>query len=46
MLRKGFILLSGGRARHVLTLTPPLTMTEAEADHATRALKEVLNGTD
>ena len=42
-LQKGLILLSGGIHRNVLTLTPPLTITEREMAGATTILAEVLH---
>ncbi len=44
-LRRGLIVLSGGKSRNVLTLTPPLTITKPELERATQILKEVMNGT-
>lgn len=37
-LAKGFIALTGGRSGNVITLTPPLTIDEAELDAAVEAL--------
>jgi 4-aminobutyrate aminotransferase/(S)-3-amino-2-methylpropionate transaminase len=40
-LQQGLLVLSGGSGRNVLTLTPPLTISEKQLGHATRILKEV-----
>jgi 4-aminobutyrate aminotransferase-like enzyme len=44
-LQMGLVVLSGGRYRNVLTLTPPLTIKAEELRLATRRLKEVFYGT-
>ncbi len=41
-LKEGLIVLSGGTERNVLTLTPPLTVTERELIHGTDILTKVL----
>jgi 4-aminobutyrate aminotransferase-like enzyme len=41
-LRRGLIVLSGGKQRNVLTLTPPLTISEKELSQATTILSDVL----
>jgi 4-aminobutyrate aminotransferase len=41
-LRRGLIVLSGGKNRNVLTLTPPLTISEKELNQATMILKEAV----
>jgi 4-aminobutyrate aminotransferase/(S)-3-amino-2-methylpropionate transaminase len=41
-LQKGLILLSGGIYRHVLTLTPPLTISAKEVKKATDILFDVI----
>lgn len=41
-LRRGWIVLKGGAAGHVLTLTPPLDMPRALLDAAVEALDEAL----
>jgi 4-aminobutyrate aminotransferase-like enzyme len=41
-LQAGLIILSGGMDRNVLTLTPPLTITERELARATEILSEVV----
>ncbi len=41
-LQKGLLLLSGGVHRNILTLTPPLTISERELSIATKTLAEVL----
>jgi 4-aminobutyrate aminotransferase-like enzyme len=40
-LQKGLIVLSGGVRRNVLTLTPPLTISERDLSQATTVLAEV-----
>jgi 4-aminobutyrate aminotransferase-like enzyme len=42
MLHRGFILLPEGEHSNVISLTPPLTITEAQLTSTVRALKEVL----
>jgi 4-aminobutyrate aminotransferase-like enzyme len=42
MLRRGFILLPEGARGHVISFTPPLTISRAELSDAVSALKEVL----
>lgn len=42
LLRRGFILLPEGEHANVLSLTPPLTIAEADLRRAVRALGEVL----
>ncbi len=44
-LKKGLIVLSGGKGRNVLTLTPPLTISREQLFKATHLLKETLYGT-
>ncbi len=44
-LQQGLLLLSGGKHRNVLTLTPPLTIRGDELAQATQTLKEVLYAT-
>ncbi|MBI2190535.1 MAG: aspartate aminotransferase family protein [Planctomycetes bacterium] len=41
-LRRGLILLSGGPGRNVLSLTPPITITERQLEFAARTLDECL----
>jgi 4-aminobutyrate aminotransferase-like enzyme len=41
-LQKGLILLSGGNCRNVLTLTPPLTISQRDLNVATLRLKEIV----
>jgi 4-aminobutyrate aminotransferase-like enzyme len=41
-LQEGLLLLSGGGQRNVLTLTPPLTITERDLEKAARILEGVL----
>jgi 4-aminobutyrate aminotransferase-like enzyme len=43
-LRKGVIILSGGRDRNVLTLTPPLTIPRRDLFRAGEILVEVVKG--
>ncbi len=42
MLRRGFILLPEGEPAHVISFTPPLTITEAQIRRAVAVLGEVL----
>lgn len=42
MLRRGFILLPEGEHAHVISFTPPLTITEAQIRRAVAVLGEVL----
>jgi 4-aminobutyrate aminotransferase-like enzyme len=43
-LQQGVIALSGGRSRNVLTLTPPLTISQDELGRATRILRAAFYG--
>ena len=43
-LKRGLILLSGGKERNVLTLTPPLIISAAELKRSTRLLRKILDG--
>ena len=43
MLQRGFILLPEGEHGNVISLTPPLTITEAQLRTTVRELQEVLN---
>ena len=43
MLERGYVLLTGGVAGDVLTLTPPACMTDEQIDDFARALAEVLS---
>ena len=43
LLKKGFILLPEGEHGHVISLTPPLTISERELARATQAIAVVLN---
>lgn len=42
LLERGYIVLAGGEARDVLTLTPPLTIAEAQLDGFVDALDDAL----
>jgi 4-aminobutyrate aminotransferase-like enzyme len=42
MLHRGFILLPEGEHANVISLTPPLTITEAQLERAVTALAEIL----
>ena len=42
MLRKGYLVLTGGMRSEVITLTPPLTISEARLSDASASLREVL----
>jgi len=44
-LRRGWIVLAGGPAGNVISLSPPLTMSWALMGAATRMLDEVIGGT-
>jgi 4-aminobutyrate aminotransferase / (S)-3-amino-2-methylpropionate transaminase / 5-aminovalerate transaminase len=43
-LEKGLIILSGGKARNVLTLTPALTVTKDELTRSSHVLHQVMLG--
>lgn len=43
MLRRGFILLPEGEYGNVISLTPPLTITQRQLDSALNALAEILS---
>ncbi|HTI98176.1 MAG TPA: aspartate aminotransferase family protein [Dongiaceae bacterium] len=43
LLHRGFILLPEGEHSHVISFTPPLTITAAQLRHAVAALRRVLN---
>lgn len=45
MLERGYIVLTGGVAGNVLTLTPPMCLTEAQIDGFTHALVASLHAT-
>jgi 4-aminobutyrate aminotransferase-like enzyme len=44
-LKRGLIVLSGGAARNVLTLTPPLTISKEQLHRATEILRTAFYGT-
>ncbi len=44
-LKRGLVVLSGGAARNVLTLTPPLTISKEQIRRATKVLRSAFYGT-
>lgn len=44
-LKEGLILLSGGNARNVISLTPPLIVSKSDLSRATKILERIIHGT-